>query len=99
VPTIDETTADTDGDGVPNYLDKDSDGDGVDDGVEFGLDDDCDDDPDHLDDVFNAGLCDTAAFTTSRYERQPECGCSSTTGGAWGLLALLPLAWMRRKRA
>ena len=59
IPDSVEGTADTDGDGTPNYLDTDSDGDGIDDSIETIVDTDGDGLPDYLDlDSDSDGLSD-----------------------------------------
>ena len=62
IPTAVEGGFDTDGDGVPNYLDEDSDGDGIPDAAEGTGDNDCDGTPDFLDATYDAegAFCDTA---------------------------------------
>ena len=69
----------------------------VDDGEEFDLDDDCDDDPDHVDGIFNEGLCDQAAYVPQTYERQ-ACTCGQAPMAGWlGWLALGG-GWLVRRR-
>ncbi len=93
IPSIEEGDGDFDGDGLPDYLDTDSDGDDVPDLVEAGLDSDGDGQPDQLD----AGGDDP----DDPPELKPGCGGSviGQRGLAVGVLALLPLAFRRRRAA
>jgi len=88
-----EGTGDTDGDGIPDYLDWDSDNDGVPDSVEAGKDSDGDGIPDHLDAAGKDGVPSPAAAQPADY----GCGCTSASGASgWvGLLALLALVRRR----
>ena len=86
---------DVDEDGIPNYLDDDSDGDGILDADESG-DEDCDDvedviDVDHLD-----GPCGDG-----KGGADDGCGCSATTAAPWPwafTLVVFGLVLARRRR-
>ncbi|MCB9678817.1 MAG: hypothetical protein H6737_27180, partial [Alphaproteobacteria bacterium] len=115
IPTAEEGVGDEDGDGVPSHLDTDSDDDGISDDEEwFGeptnecppfddtfpaaLDDDCDGTADWIDfDNFD-GPC--AFDDGGGPPPDDKCGCQTGTSGApAGVLAILGLLGLRRRRA
>jgi predicted outer membrane repeat protein len=91
IPDYLESAEDTDGDGLPDYLDPDSDNDGVADGREGDGDDDGDGIPNKLDNG-------STGSTPEEPPAFPEVGCQ-TSGGAGSLgAALIALLGLRRRQ-
>jgi outer membrane protein OmpA-like peptidoglycan-associated protein len=95
-----ETDDDADHDGIPNFIDLDSDGDGIPDAVEGSGDDDCDSVPNFIDGDHDDGFCDTGLDTPNVDPYDPTApagdlgnfGKGSFTGGACSV-APLGISW------
>ena len=86
---------DTDGDGIPNFLDTDSDGNGVPDGVEGIEDSDDDGVRDYIDfDDDQDGLLDVNdpdRLRPAEYLEEPQLYLTSSSAGGWGLHTVMLL--------
>jgi MYXO-CTERM domain-containing protein len=88
---------DLDGDGTPNYLDPDSDGDGRNDVDEGSGDDDCDGVANVVDANDADGPCG-GDLGVSTFQSGACTGANATSAPAFGLLGLLALVGLRRRR-
>ena len=99
---MDEGLFDLDGDGIPNYLDTDSDGDEKLDADEGVADDDCDGAVNYLDADDGDDLCgDSGGASAGSKTITNDGGCACSVGGTpvaqWWWLVLGAFALRRRR--